>query len=262
VTGGTGWLGGLAADLAALVLPGGCAGCGAAGTARVCPDCAAGTAALVPAPVRPAPAPPGLPPCAALGGYEGVLRELLLGYKERGRYPLAGPLADLLARVVATAVPATGLPPGVPLLLVPVPDTAAAARSRYGDHMRRLARLAAVRLRVRGWPAAVAAPVRARPRADSAALTAAARLARARSGTPFAVRPGPAARVAAAARAGAAVVLVDDILTTGATLTAVADVLRGAGVPVRLAVVLAATRRRGRVGVPAVGTPDRRRPDG
>jgi len=39
-------------------------------------------------------------------------------------------------------------------------------------------------------------------------------------------------------------VLVDDVLTTGATLAAAAEVLLGAGVPVTFAAALAATRRR------------------
>jgi predicted amidophosphoribosyltransferase len=41
-----------------------------------------------------------------------------------------------------------------------------------------------------------------------------------------------------------AVVVLDDILTTGATLSAVARTLRAAGLPPAVAAVLAATRRR------------------
>jgi adenine/guanine phosphoribosyltransferase-like PRPP-binding protein len=40
------------------------------------------------------------------------------------------------------------------------------------------------------------------------------------------------------------VVLLDDIVTTGATLTAVTAALASAGIPVSAAAVLAATRRR------------------
>jgi predicted amidophosphoribosyltransferase len=46
------------------------------------------------------------------------------------------------------------------------------------------------------------------------------------------------------ARAGAAVVLLDDVLTTGSTLAAVAGRLREAGVPVTFAATVAATRLR------------------
>jgi predicted amidophosphoribosyltransferase len=150
----------------------------------VCGECEAAVVSLVPHPVRPVPAPPGLPPCAALGGYEGVLRELLLAYKERGRHGLAGPLGALLAEVVAAFGEA-------PVLLVPVPDTARAARRRHGDHVARLARHAAARLRAAGRPAAVANPLRALPRPDSAGLDSAARAAVAAGA--FRVRPGAAA---------------------------------------------------------------------
>ncbi|MGW5016317.1 ComF family protein, partial [Micromonospora chalcea] len=118
-------LGGLWSDLTDLVLPAGCAGCGG-GAARLrqgfCPGCVRELESLRPAPTRPDPAPPGLPPCVALGPYGGALREALLAYKERGRHGLARPLGALLAEVVAEAVG----PPG-PVTLVAVPDTARAA---------------------------------------------------------------------------------------------------------------------------------------
>jgi predicted amidophosphoribosyltransferase len=178
----------------------------------------------------------------ALGGYEGVLRDLVLAYKERGRHTLARPLGDLLAGAVCAGLLGTGYPTGTPALLVPVPDTAVAARQRHGDHMLRLARRAVVRLNESGWPAGLAAPLAARPRADSAGLSVAARAAGAAQA--FAPRPNELSRLARAVRRGAVVIAVDDILTTGATLTAVAGRLRAGGVAVPLAVVLAATRRR------------------
>ena len=127
-----------------LVLPGTCAGCGAGVPGSLCPNCVAVLDGLRPHPVRPTPAPAGLPSCIALGAYDGVLREVLLAYKERGRHVLARPLGDWLAAVVALGVRQAGYPAETPVLLVPVPDTAAAARDRYGDHMRRLARRAVV----------------------------------------------------------------------------------------------------------------------
>ena len=193
------------AALVDLVLPAGCAGCRAGRVPLrfgVCGECEAAVVSLVPHPVRPVPAPPGLPPCAALGGYEGVLRELLLAYKERGRHGLAGPLGALLAEVVAAFGEA-------PVLLVPVPDTAQAARHRHGDHVARLAR-----------------------RAAAAAQS-------------FRVRPGRAAQLRSLTRSGTAqVVVVDDIVTTGATAAAVTAQLAEAGVAVRGVAVLGATARR------------------
>jgi predicted amidophosphoribosyltransferase len=256
---------GVWAELTDLVLPAECAGCRATRVPLrygVCASCAAVLEALSPGPVRPTPAPVGLPDCVALGPYRGALREALLAYKERGRHGLARPLGLLLAEVVAAAVTdpplasagapgPSGNPAGTrwpggtggprPVLLVPVPATARAVRDRHGDHLRRLARHAAGRLRRAGWPVAVARPLRALPRQDSTALDSAGRAAAALAA--FRLRPErlPALRRSADR---AAVVVLDDIVTTGVTLTAVSRLLSGAGVPVHAAAVLAATARR------------------
>ncbi|MFR9779261.1 ComF family protein [Micromonospora sp. MS34] len=227
-------LGGLWSDLADLVLPAGCAGC----AQRVpglrqdfCPRCVGELESLRPAPTRPDPTPPDLPPCVALGPYAGALREGLLAYKERGRHGLARPLGALLAEVVAVAAGPAG-----PVTLVPVPDTARAARARYGDHLDRLARHAAARLRAAGWPVRVLRPLRALPRPDSVALDSAGRAAAADAA--FRLR-----RSGAVPPAGS-VVLLDDIVTTGATLAAVSRVLHSAGMTPKGAAVLAATQKR------------------
>ena len=228
--------GGVLLDLVDLVMPSVCAGCATAGAGQACPACRAGLAALRPRVTVPTPAPPGLPRCVALGEYGGQMRGLILSYKERGAHRLAGPLGAALARVVAVAGG-----PG-PLLLVPVPGTAAANRARHGDHVLRLARHAAGALRRTGHPALVAECLAARPKADSSHLAAVDRLALA--GDAFRVRPARLGRVRDAAAAGASVVIVDDIITTGATLAAVTALLARSGVPIGGAATLAATRRR------------------
>lgn len=218
---------GLWATLADLVLPNPCAACGREGeplSYDVCAACVRVFDRLRAFPTRPTPAPPGLPPCFALGEYGGGLRELIVGYKERGRHRLARPLGALLAEGVATAAPGTPM--------VYIPDTGGAARRRHGDHMRVLASHAAAVLREAGRPAAVVNALRSRSQVDSAELDASGR-AEAAQGK-FAVRRG--------LPEGLEVVVVDDIVTTGSTLAAAATALRDAGAEVKACVALAATK--------------------
>lgn len=232
-------------SLVDLVLPGNCGGCDAAvGIGGVCDACLE-SLAQSPAETRPLPAPEGLPPCVTTGVYDGPLRELILAYKERGRRTLAGPLGYALAAAIVAGLSHAdgGAEARRVVVLVPVPATTAAVRARNGDHMLRLASQAERRLRRAGWPISVAPTLRAWPKADSAQLDRHARAVAASSA--FSVRSGRADALRAAADAGAQVVLVDDVLTTGATLAAVAGRLADAGVRVAFAATVAATHLRG-----------------
>ena len=226
-----------------LVLPADCAGCAqpAAGSS-ICAVCAR-VLFTSPVPARPSPAPPGLPPCFTAGEYTGPMRELILAYKERGRRTLAAPLGDALGRVVLAEWPVRPeRESGSPVALIPVPATAAAIRARHGDHMLRLARRAALLMRAQGCPTIVARPLLALPKADSAHLDREQRALTAKHA--FTPRRGQTAPLRDIADAGA-VVLLDDILTTGSTLAAMAGRLLAEGVPVAFGVTLAATRLRG-----------------
>jgi predicted amidophosphoribosyltransferase len=231
----------LGAALADLVLPAACAGCDAERVPLrygACPACVAELEALTPHPAAPTPPPPGMPPCLAVGPYAGALRGVLLAYKERGRHRLAHPLGVLLAGAVAGVAGDRRRP----VLLVPVPSTGRAARDRHGDHMARLATHAVRHLRATGWHADVIQPLRAGPRPDSASLDAAGRLAAAESS--LRIR---GARIRVPRREPTmrrTLVVVDDIVTTGATLAAVTTRLREANMQVAGAAVLAATRLR------------------
>jgi predicted amidophosphoribosyltransferase len=121
-----------------------------------------------------------------------------------------------------------------------VPSTAAALRVRGRDHLRELAGPAVAELQAAGMPATEVRLLRRRGRIrDSAELSVAQRRANlAGSFVVDARQPVPA---------GALLVVVDDVVTSGATLTEAAGTLRSArpgDAPPVLAAVVAATPKR------------------
>jgi predicted amidophosphoribosyltransferase len=232
-------VGSVVAALADLVLPRTCAGCALPGPV-LCRRCAVLLAR--PRLATPRRVPWGLPPTVAAGAYVGPVRPAVIAFKERGRAELARPLGTALALAVAAVSSAVPERRG-PLLLVPVPSSRAALRTRGRDHVRELTRHAVAELRAAGLPASEARLLRRRGRVeDSAALSAAQR--RANLAGTFLVdprRPLPSR--------GALLVLVDDVVTSGATLTEAAGALAGAvrpgALPVLAAVVAATPRTAG-----------------
>ena len=223
---------GLAEAQLDLVLPRRCAGCAEPGSA-LCPACRGVLAAPPLGVVRSGPG--RLPPLAAAAGYDGPVRGVLIAHKEHGRLALVRPLG----RALAGALAELDLPPVA--VLVPVPSSPAAVRARGHDHARRLATAAA---RTLGRPCR---PLLRQTRSvdDSAGLGAAERAVN--------VRDALAAR---RPLDGVTAVVVDDVVTTGATLREAVRALRAAGAVVPGVAVVAVTPPR-RSPPAARGTPGR-----
>ncbi|MGF1663005.1 MAG: ComF family protein [Kineosporiaceae bacterium] len=201
--------------LADLLLPGGCPGCGDPDG----PVCAGCRALLLGSP------PPWRElwsgPCRASARYGPRVRRLVLASKEGGRADVRAVLSVALARAAVDI----GWGPrrrSAGLVLVPPPTGPAVRWRRRGDPVGDLAGLAAARLSGAGSDAVAGTRVlvRRRPVADQAGRDAAAR----RDNVHGAFRAvcGPAA-------APRDVVVVDDVVTTGATAGECARALSAAG---------------------------------
>ncbi|MDJ0461212.1 phosphoribosyltransferase family protein [Streptomyces sp. H27-C3] len=223
-------------EAAGLLLPAGCGGCGRPRTA-LCEGCRQALCGAGPRRVRPSPEPPGLPVVHAAAPYEDAVRAVLLGHKERGALELAGALGGALAGAVLVGASGAGAP-GTrrspdgdvsggcgPLLLVPVPSARRATRARGHDPTRRIALAASGELRRAGVAARVLAVLRQRRAvSDQSGLRAPERLANL-AGALEMVAGGPGLLE------GRRVVLVDDLMTTGASLVEAARALRAAVPP-------------------------------
>jgi predicted amidophosphoribosyltransferase len=178
------------------------------------------------------------------------LRALILAHKERGRTGLASFLGAVLADavVLALASPQASGERGAleRVVLVPVPSQPGTVRRRGNDTVASIAG-ACVRVLVRGGIPAERSRwlFHTRRVHDQADLDAKARSSNVVGA--FAARP-----VASWGRPGAAVVVVDDVTTTGATLSEAVRALATAGVEVAAAATLAATVRRTEVPFPRV----------
>jgi predicted amidophosphoribosyltransferase len=206
-----------------LILPRECGGCGAPST-RWCDACAAELSVPAEQPHVVNPRIDPQVPVFALGRYAGARRQAILALKEHGRADLVAPLACALAvglhRLLSWGMVET------PLTVVPAPTRRSAARRRGGDPVTRLARAA-----VAGHPdVTVVAALRMKALArDSVGLGSSAR------------ERNIAGRVLLrGARPRTEVVIVDDIVTTGATARESVRTLHAAGIPVAAVLAIAA----------------------
>ncbi len=224
------------AELVRLVLPVSCPGCGALDVV-LCEPCASS----LDGPVRRCEA--GAPrldhldgvaplPVWAATGYSGPVRGLVPAWKDGARADLTPAMLDAVARCARAASPALGAAvDGRHLAVVPVPSRPGVARRRGADLVGLLAQRCEQELRAAGIDAAVAGHLVRRSGRDQVGLGARDRSLNVRRAVRLRGRPRGFQ------------LLVDDVLTTGATLAACEDLLARAGGLVLGALVVAATPR-------------------
>lgn len=217
-----------------LFLGAACAGCASPGRVS-CDACRTQLRQARPRTRWPSPAPADLATPWSACEYADPARGLLLAYKERQAYSLARPLGHTVGRCVVAAAGAGG---GASLHLVPVPSRRAVVRARGHDPVLRLTRAAAAYARAQGVSVRTLACLRLGRRLQDQSLLDADQRA-ANLSEAFTVR----ARHRAALE-GLRLVVVDDILTTGATAAEACRALRAANAEVVAVTTVAATVRR------------------
>ncbi|MBE3076543.1 MAG: ComF family protein, partial [Actinobacteria bacterium] len=195
--------------------------------------------------VRPTPCPQGFPPTWAASPYGAAARAALVAFKDGDRRDLETVLSPMLSEAVATALAedprlwaVLALGNG-PVFVVPVPSSPAAVRRRGDAPLELLTRAAVAQTACSESELIVTPALRLRRRvADQAGLDhrqRATNLERAMQ-----VQPRWRASIQ-----GVTCLLVDDVLTTGATLVEAARALRAGGADHVAAATVAATRKRG-----------------
>jgi len=228
-------------------LPTTCGGCGAPGLTwcATCEDEVSRSAYPGgPRQVRPRPCPEGYPPTWAVTPYGGAVRSALVAFKDGDRRDLRTVLAPMLSGAMASALGADHHLSSVlaagrgPVIVVPVPSSPSAVRRRGDAPLELLAsaalgQTARCQIDLRLWPV-----LRLRRRvADQAGLSHRQRATNVEHAMQVRARWQVSVH-------GATCLLVDDVLTTGATLTEAARALRAGGAGHIAAATVAATQRR------------------
>ncbi|OZG68982.1 phosphoribosyl transferase [Bifidobacterium eulemuris] len=215
-----------------LLLPRGCAGCDLP-DAVLCEDCRA---------VFQGYEPRDLPGCAMGGAaacapYRGVARHAILGWKDHGDEELDGPFGELLADLAQRCGLMSWCRESCangPVWVVPLPSSAASMRARGRWHTVPLAKAVAARMGERGIEARMLPALRSTATGGRSVEQGSAADRGRRIGGHIVLDDAYDIR-------GHTVVLVDDIITTGATMRQCTAVAADAGARVATLLALAQT---------------------
>ncbi|MDO9484583.1 MAG: ComF family protein [Actinomycetota bacterium] len=163
------------------------------------------------------------------GEYEGLLRELVLAHKERGVRALTAVLGALLGQAVLAASGDTAT-----VVLIPMPPHRASLQERGRDCVDELARAAAGHLRRSGISCSVESRLRWRHERDRHVGQSARGRQDVREALVAHNRPA----------SGASYVLVDDVVTTGATVSEAIRALKASGLSTPTVACVASRSRR------------------
>lgn len=231
-----------------MALPTTCGGCGTPGKTW-CGECADEADRVSysegPRQVWPRPCPPACPPTWAATPYAGSSRLALVAFKDGDRRDLEAVLAPMLSAAMATALARDPQLRSLlscgngPVLVVPVPSSRSAVRRRGDFPQGRLTRLADAQTGLSARELVFSPALRLRRRvADQAGLNHSQRA----GNLERAMQVRPRWRTSLQ---GVSCLLVDDVMTTGATLVEAARALRAGGAEHVAAATVAATQRRG-----------------
>ena len=243
----------IALDLAALFWPTACVVCGAADR-----DCCRACLARLRAPPADFEIDLGGLPCLVRGRYAGALRAVLIAYKHEGRVGFASPLGQQLRGPLVKVIEGATQIDGNPPLIVAVPSRPVGVRKRGYRHVELLIAKALTggfggRFRCQPSLHPSDHAGRRRERAKSVRALRTTRGRRGQVGLTPAERERNAHHVAVRRSAigrvrDRRVVLVDDIITTGASVRAARSALELAGAKVVAVVALCAAERRDALG--------------